>query len=184
MDDNKDLGISTPDFVEYIQSKGWDRASLITRWNLEGRGRIVRFEDVQLSSRSVFFNDALAGLPMRSEERGVISPARYIQIVTEKGWNQVSIAKRWGLSSRRINTIVNNSERALSFDDALVGLPENQSNAWLTPLQFAILDDKGWTLKEVLARWPLTERELKKFTERDSGIDMLSDWFQGLPNKK
>ena len=183
MDDNKDLGISTPDFVEYIQSKGWDRASLITRWNLEGRGRIVRFEDVQLSSRSVFFNDALAGLPMRSEERGVISPARYIQIVTEKGWNQVSIAKRWGLSSRRINTIVNDPERALSFDDALIGLPNNQ-NIWLTASHLAIINEKGWTLKEILSRWPLTERELKKLADRDGGTGMLSDWFHGLPNKK
>ncbi len=183
MDNNKGIGMSATDFVKYIHARGWDEPTLVARWSLEGRGRFVRFEDVQLPSRSVFFNDALAGLPNRSDARGVITPDQYIQIIREKGWNQVSIAQRWGLSSRRINSIVNSTDRTLSFDDALIGLPENLANAWLLPSHLAILSEKGWTLKDILSRWPLTERELKKLVAREGGEQMLSDWFQGLPQK-
>lgn len=184
MHNNKNQNMSATEFIEYIKSKGWSRSSLIMRWNLEGKGRIVRFEDVQLPSRSVFFNDALAGLPEKNVERAIITPDQFIQILAEKGWNQITIAQRWGLSARRINTIVNSAERSLSFDDALIGSPTCTEIAWLDQINISLLAERGWTLKAILARWPVTERELKKLAERPGGQQMLLDWFKGLPHNK
>lgn len=52
-----------------------------------------------------------------------MSSACYKGEMSKRGWDSVMLAKRWGLSTRRINQIILDQERPGHYDDAVMALP-------------------------------------------------------------
>lgn len=65
--------------------------------------------------------DALNSLMPRSTFR--LSPERFRQVITSRGWRMADVAWRWGISPEHLSRLVADLGRASHWDDAVLGLP-------------------------------------------------------------
>lgn len=65
--------------------------------------------------------DASDGLMQGSNVR--LSPERFRQVITSRGWRMSDVAWRWQISPEHLSRLMADRDRASHWDDAVLGLP-------------------------------------------------------------
>lgn len=60
---------------------------------------------------------------MNVDELKPVAPAELKELIEKKGWNPELIAMRWGMTKRRVQQIIADSDRPRYYDDAINNLP-------------------------------------------------------------
>lgn len=53
-----------------------------------------------------------------------MTPDEFRALMATRGWDALMLSQRWGMSKRRVQQIVADTDRPRYYDDGLRGLPE------------------------------------------------------------
>lgn len=69
---------------------------------------------------------------MDIQELAPMSPEDFKKELTARGWTAEKLAKRWGLSRRRVHQLIADADRGRYYDDGLRALPTLQKQCSVT----------------------------------------------------
>lgn len=179
-------------FREHLTDRGWSDAMLAKRWGKSAR-RVQQI--VKDADRPRYLDDAVNSLPFVLGGAGEItqlepmSAEAFKSQLDDRGWSEAMLAKRWGLSTRRVHQIVKDQVRPCYYDDAVMALPtvlgepvDLDDGQPLPPEDFnALITKKGWTHEMLSRRWGVTVRMMQKIELDSSRSRYFDDAAKGLP---
>lgn len=123
-DNGNRAGAATPEeFKAEYRRKGWTGKELAKRWDKSPEWISKIGNDPE---RDLHWDDAVRGLPSTKETERM-TPEEFKAECRRKGWNGRKLATRWKKSIAWISRVGNDPERAPHWDDAVRGLPSNDT---------------------------------------------------------
>lgn len=111
-----------------LTNRGWKVRTLSERWAFSSRRRVEQI--LQADKRPLYLDDAIKGLPLFVGDPSLevlplapSTPDAYQKAMLLKGWSSKMLGERWGLTKRRIDQIIADSDRPRYYEDAISGLP-------------------------------------------------------------